>query len=87
MLNALAHVSSGRIAPIPAALVQPVHEMKEQKDYLDVAGIHAAQEAFLVRGLWPGANGWQRTTGDVTTPADLPRFRAVIDAMAAAAGT
>ncbi len=85
VLNDLAHVSSGRIAPIPAALVMGVHEMKEQKNYLDVAGIQAAQEAFLVRGLWPGANGWLRDPGEVVTAADLPRFHAVIAAMAVAA--
>ncbi len=83
ILNDLAHVSSGRIAAIPPALVTATRDMKEQKDYLDVAGIQAAQDAFLVRGLWPGANGWQREPGEVVTPGDLPRFRSVIDAMAA----
>jgi predicted dehydrogenase len=84
-LNDLAHVSSGRIAPIPATLVKGFRDEKEQKDYLDVAGIPAAQEAFLVRGLWPGAHGWQREAGEVVTRADLPRFHTTIRAMAAAA--
>ncbi len=81
-LNDLAHVSSGRIAPIPPALVTGVRDEKEQKDYLDVAGMKSAQEAFLVRGVWPGANGWERAAGDVATPADLARFHDVVRAMA-----
>jgi len=39
-------------------------------------------EQFLVRGLWPGANGWDRSTGDVVTPGDLPRLTEVIRRMA-----
>jgi predicted dehydrogenase len=82
-LNDLAHVSSGRIASIPAALVSGLREAKEQKDYLNVAGMAAVQENFLVRGVWPGANGWDRATGEVVTPADLPRFHDIVRAMAA----
>jgi predicted dehydrogenase len=81
-LNDLAYISSGRIAPIPAALVSPFREEREQKDYLNVAGIAATQEAFLNRGVWPGATGWGRAPGEVATPADLPRLNAVIRAMA-----
>ncbi len=81
-LNDLAHVSSGRIAPIPAALVSGVREEKEQKDYFHVAGMTAAHENFLVRGAWPGANGWEREPGEVTTPADLVRFHEVVRKMA-----
>jgi predicted dehydrogenase len=83
VLNDLAHLSSGRIAPIPASLVSGVREEKEQKDYLHVAGITAAHENFLVRGAWPGANGWEREPGEVATPADLVRFHDVVRAMAA----
>lgn len=82
-LNDLAYVSSGRITPIPASLVTAVRDTKEQKDYLDVSGIKATQDAFLLRGLWPGANGWQREPGDVVAQADLPRFRSAIEAMLA----
>ncbi len=84
VLNDLAHISSGHIAPIPPALVKPWRDTTEQKDYLDVAGIQQAQEAFLLRGVWPGTNGWQRATGDVASPADLGRLHDVIKAMAAA---
>jgi hypothetical protein len=42
----------------------------------------AAHENFLVRGVWPGPNGWGRPTGDVATPADLTRFRDTVRAMA-----
>ncbi len=56
---------------------------KEQKDYLQVAGLAAVQENFLVRGLWPGATGWERPPGEVVTLADLPRFHATVAAMAA----
>jgi predicted dehydrogenase len=82
VLNDLAYVSSGRIAPIPAALVHPVRDEKEQKNYLDVPRMRAAHEDFLVRGLWPGANGWERAPGEVATPADLPRFHDTVRAMA-----
>ena len=80
-LNDLAHVSSGHIATIPAELATALRDEKEQKDYVHVASIAAAHENFLVRGLWPGANGWNRATGEVATPADLPRFRDVVRAM------
>ena len=81
-LNDLAHVSSGHIATIPAALVRGIRDEKEQKDYLDVAGMVSAHENFLVRGLWPSANGWGRSPGEVTTTADLPRFHDIVRAMA-----
>ena len=81
-LNDLAHVSSGQIAPFPPALVTAVRDAKEQKDYVDVAGMQAAQENFLVRGTWPSAIGWTRPLGAVVTPADLPRFRDTVRAMA-----
>jgi predicted dehydrogenase len=82
VLNDLAHVSSGHIAPIPAALVRGVRDETEQKDYLGVRTMTAAHEDFLVRGVWPGANGWERAPGDVATPADLPRFHDTVRAMA-----
>ena len=81
-LNDLAYVSSGRIASFPPALVTAVRDAKEQKDYVDVAGMQAAQENFLVRGTWPGAGGWGRAPGAVVTVADLPRFRDTVRAMA-----
>ncbi len=81
-LNDLAHISSGRIAPIPAALVSHVREEKEQKDYFNVHGMTATQENFLVRGAWPGANGWERAPGEVATAADLLRFHDIVRAMA-----
>ncbi len=81
-LNDLAHISSGRIAPIPAAHVAPVRDEKEQKDYLHVAPMIAAHENFLVRGLWPGAHGWDRAPGEVVTLADLPRFHDTVRSMA-----
>ena len=82
-LNDLAHISSGRIAPIPAALVNRVRDEKDQKDYLDVAGLAVVHEHFLVRGTWPGANGWDRAPGEVASRADLPRFHDVVRTMAA----
>lgn len=81
-LNDLAHISSGHIAPIPAARVSGVRDEKEQKDYLHVADMTAAQEAFLAKGVWPSATGWGRAPGEVVTLADLPRFHDVVRAMA-----
>ncbi len=81
-LNDLAHVSSGRISAFPAPLVTHVRDEKEQKDYINVAGMQAAQENFLVRGTWPGSTGWAREPGEVVTPADLPRFRGIVRTMA-----
>ena len=81
-LNDLAYISSGHIAPIPAAQVSGVRDEKEQKDYLHVASMMTAHENFLVRGAWPSACGWGRGPGEVVTPADLPRLHAVVRTMA-----
>lgn len=81
-LNNLAHVSSGHIAPIPAAQVSGVREEKEQKDYLHVASMMTAHENFLVRGIWPSASGWGRTPGEVVTLSDLSRFHGIVRTMA-----
>ena len=81
-LNDLAHVSSGHIAPIPAAQVTGMRDEKEQKDYFHVGSMIAAHENFLVRGIWPGSSGWDRAPGEVVTPADLPRFHRVVRTMA-----
>jgi len=83
-LNDLAYISSGRIAAIPAERILEVRNEKEQKEYLDVAGLAIAQDNFLLRGVWPGANGWARERGEVVTPADLRRFHDVAKAMAGA---
>lgn len=84
ILNDLAHVSSGRIAPFSPALLSGLRDEKEQKDYFNVAGMSRAVESFLTGGTWPGPNGWQRDTGAVVTPNDLPRFHDTIRAMLAA---
>jgi predicted dehydrogenase len=84
VLNDLAHVSSGRILPIPPHLVSQVRDEKEQKDYLCVAGMAKTVENFLCRGIWPGYAGWRRDNGEVVTPADLSRFHGVVRAMAGA---
>lgn len=83
ILNDLAHVSSGTIAPFPPALLSGVRDEKEQKDYFSVAGMPRAVDAFLQHGTWPGPNGWGRATGAMATPADLPRFHDTIRAMLA----
>jgi predicted dehydrogenase len=83
-LNDLAHVSSGTIAPFPAGLITGVRDEKEQKDYINVAGMQRAVEAFLGAGTWPGANGWGRSPGEISTPAELPRFHETVRAMLAA---
>jgi predicted dehydrogenase len=84
-LNDLAHISSGRISPIPPQLVTRVRDEKDQKDYLGVAGIAAMMDQFVNRGLWPGANGWGREPGEVVTLSDLPRLRGILESMVAAA--
>lgn len=81
-LNSLAYLSSGRIAPIPRALVAGVRDEKDMKGYLDVAGIGKAMDQFLTRGIWPGSAGWEREPGEVVAPADLPRLGSVLRAMA-----
>lgn len=81
VLNDLAYISSGRIAPIPPDRISVARNEKEQKEYLDVAGLTAAQEAFVLRGAWPGANGWARERWEVVTPADLPRLHDVVRTM------
>lgn len=81
-LNDLAHVSSGVISGIPRELIGGVRDEKEQKDYINVTGLQAAQDNFILRGTWPGANGWNRKPGDVVTLTDLPRFHETVRAMA-----
>ncbi len=83
VLNDLAHVSSGRIHPIPPHLVALARDEKEQKDYLSVEGLPKTVDNFLCRGIWPGYAGWRRDNGEVVTSADLPRFHDVVRAMAA----
>jgi predicted dehydrogenase len=82
VLNDLAHVSSGRILPIPARLVSRSRDEKEQKEYLSVAGMAKVVERFLCRGVWPGYEGWRRDNGEVVTPSDLDRFQPTVRAMA-----
>jgi predicted dehydrogenase len=84
VLNDLAHISSGTIHPVPPHLVSAVRDEKEQKDYLTVSDFPRIVDNFLSRGIWPGYLGWRRDNGEVVTPADLPRFRPVVAAMAAA---
>jgi predicted dehydrogenase len=81
-LNDLAYVSSATITTIPAAQITGVRDEKEQKDYLQVVTMPAAHENFLVRGVWPSANGWGRAAADVVALTDLPRFHDVVRAMA-----
>ena len=82
VLNDLAHVSSGRILPIPARLVSRSRDEKEQKEYLSVAGMAKVVERFLCRGVWPGYEGWRRDNGEVLDPSDLDRFQPTVRAMA-----
>ncbi len=82
VLNDLAHISSGSIAPIPAHLVSHELDAKEQKDYLAVSDFARVVDQFLSRGVWPSYLGWRRDNGEVVTPSDLPRFGAVVRAMA-----
>ncbi len=82
-LNDLAHISAGAITAIPPERVQSERDETEQKDYLNATGLVTAQEQFILRGAWPGANGWGRDPGIVVTPADLPRFHDVVRSMLA----
>jgi len=83
-LHALAYVSSGYIARMPESFISPQRDEKEQKDYLHVSPMAATQENFLVRGVWPSADGWGRAPAEVVTPADLNRFEGTIRSMAVA---
>ena len=82
VLNDLAYVSSQRIQPVPESCVSVERNDKEQKEYLEVAGLRSAQAAFLMHGTWPGAHGWKHEPALVATGADLPRFHDTIAAMA-----
>lgn len=83
-LNNLAYVSSGHIAAFPANRVTQVREEKEQKDYVNIAGMNGAIDRFLDQGEWPGPNGWGRQTGELVTPGSLARFHETVKAMAEA---
>lgn len=82
-LNDLAHVSSKRVAAIPPERITGVRDEKEQKDYLDVTGLTAAQDNFTLHGNWPSVTGWAREPGEIVTMADLPRFHDVLRQMIA----
>lgn len=82
-LNDLAHISSGIIAPFPAAMVSDLREEKEQKDYINVTGMQNAVNSFIAHGIWPSTTGWTRPPGTVVTTADLPRFRDTVTALLA----
>lgn len=84
-LNDLAYVSSATITNLPESLISRVRDEKDQKEYLHVDGMLAAQEAFLSRGAWPGASGWRPRPPEMVTPADLGRFESTIHALAAPA--
>ncbi|MEO7597881.1 MAG: Gfo/Idh/MocA family oxidoreductase [Opitutus sp.] len=56
-LNDLAYISSGMITAIPRDRISEVRDEKEQKIYLDVAALPAAQENFVLRGMWPSSDG------------------------------
>lgn len=81
VLNDLAYVSSGRIGDVPTEMVKAVRDAKEQKDYLEIAGLPATQENFTLRGIWPGGSGWAKARGEVATPLELNRFHDTIRAM------
>ena len=85
-LNDLAYISSGRITPIPRDRIRDVRDEKEQKDYLSVTDMESVHRNFLTRGVWPGIDVWGREPGEVVTPADLPRLRQVVQAMASGQG-
>ena len=78
ILNDLAHVSSGHIAPIPTERITHIRDEKEQKDYINIAGMTGIIERFLQQGEWPGSNGWNRETGSTVKPDDLARFHATV---------
>lgn len=84
ILNDLAHVSSGHIAPFPAEKITRVRDEKEQKDYINIAGMPGMIDRFLQQGEWPGPHGWNRNTGDPVTPQDLDRFHDTVRRMLAA---
>lgn len=84
ILNDLAHVSSGRITPFPTERLTNVRDEKEQKDYINVAGMTGTIDRFLHQGEWPGAHGWNRDPGAIVTPGDLPRFHETVANMLSA---
>ena len=81
LLNDLAYVSSEQITTIKRERVCTAREEKEQKDYLNVEGLQAAQENFALRGQWPGMNGWGRDPSKVVSNSDLSRFHEIIRQM------
>jgi predicted dehydrogenase len=82
VLNDLAYVSSGLIADIGFDRISAVRDEKEQKDYINVSGLQAAQDNFVQRGDWPAEKGWGCPKGEVVTIADLSRFHETIRKMA-----
>ncbi|KXU37600.1 oxidoreductase [Cephaloticoccus primus] len=83
-LNDLAYISSGQITAIPATLISPHRDPREQKDYLDVEGMDAAMEDFLRSATWPGSQWGRNAPGTLVTPAALPRLHDTIRTLHAA---
>jgi predicted dehydrogenase len=83
MLNALAYLSSERIHDVPPPFISHARNEQEQMDYIEIAGLSAAQEGFLTRGIWPSTQGWQReVTRTLVRLGDLSRLQTVIGRMA-----
>jgi len=84
-LNALAHISSGEIAPLPETLISHTRNEREQKDYISMSGrMQEAMDRFLEAGTWPGKQWGRRSSAILVTPAALPKFHDTIRAMHAA---
>jgi predicted dehydrogenase len=84
LLNNLAHISAGEIHNFSPECVASYWNEREQKDYLEIAGLAQAQEAFLAEGIWPAHLGGPAGPPPLATPRDLGRFQATIEAMFAA---
>lgn len=82
MLNNLAHVSSGTIQSFAPERLHTHVDPREQKNYCSVAGLTAAQDAFLATGTWPADLGAPPEPPPLTTAADLSRFHATVAALA-----
>jgi predicted dehydrogenase len=81
VLNDLAYVSSGLIADVGFDRISAARDEKEQKDYINVSGLQAAQDNFVRRGDWPAETGWGCPKGEIVTIADLSRFHETIRKM------
>jgi len=81
-LNDLAFISGEEITPLPSETFAD-DWLGGKGTFRFVPGIETAVSDFVERGIWPGRDRWPRPRPVRVSPADLGRFSATLDRIAA----